>query len=533
MDKLWISFWVCGYPQSYPQSYPQDILKNGFLWYHDALFEVGWFLVGVLMKNASLFDGIFEDELGVSDVPKRRTKGDELPFLDTSDDAEELWGLCLVELKAGMSEMDFNQWIRPITPTLQGDTLVLSAINPVYIERINKNYLSIITAVLSEQTQGRISLKTQLKSRSAPKASKKKTKKVHVEGSNTLNPLYTFDNFVKGKSNALAYNACVELSKKLGQETGGVLDSHLLFVYGASGLGKTHLISAVAHRYQKAGLNYCFFDKDSFFKATTTAFRLEQGGEKGEVERLMERIRQTDLLMIDDIHMIKSKSGSAVLDVLTRLFSDFTQGNKRLILASDRPPARMTNFDERFLSRFSRGLSLPIDPPDMETRIQILHKKAEAKSMVLPKECAIFIAQNVPFDVRGLEGALDQVLAYAITTGMQVDLRLVRQALRDRIEVKTASVNAESIRDVVAKYYGVPVKELMGKKRSRHIARPRQVAMALMRELTQDSFPEIGQAFGGRDHTTVMHACQAIAELRETDTQMNKDYQSLMVTLRG
>ena len=151
----------------------------------------------------------------------------------------------------------------------------------------------------------------------------------------------------------------------------------------------------------------------------------------------------------------------------------------------------------------------------------------------MPKECAIFIAQNIQFDVRGLEGALDQILAYAITTGAQMDLRLVRQALRDRIDVRTSSVNADSIRDVVAKYYGIPIKELMGKKRSRQIARPRQMAMALIRELTQDSFPEIGQAFGERDHTTVMYACETIAELRQTDAQIDKDYQSLIATLRG
>lgn len=485
-------------------------------------------------NNGSLFDEVFENErLACHNAPKpTASKTDELPFFKM-DDAQHLWELCLTQLKTDISEMDFNQWLRPITPILQGDTLVLTAINPVYIERVKKNYLPVIERVLAEHAFGKIKLKTQVKTRSSAPTKKKAIKKTQIADSNALNPLYTFDNFVKGKSNALAYKTCMELSKKLGQESGGVLDSHLLFLYGASGLGKTHLISAVAHNYQKAGLAYCFFDKDSFFKAATNAFRMEQNGEKGEVERLMERIRQADLLMIDDVHMIKSKNGSAVLDILTRLFGEFTQGNKRLILASDRPPSRMTNFEARFLSRFSGGLSLPIEPPDIDTRIQILQKKASAKQMVLPKECAIFIAQNVPFDVRGLEGALDQVLAYAITTDMQVDLRLVRQALRDRIDVRTSSVNTDSIRDVVAKYYGIPTKELVGKKRSRHIARPRQMAMALIRELTQDSFPEIGQAFGGRDHTTVIHACETIAQLRQTDAQINKDYQSLMATLQG
>lgn len=487
--------------------------------------------------NMSLFDeGLFDDEgLGAITPAKTKKIAQDEVLLEAVYDAKALWDKCLTQLKLGMSEMDFNQWLRPITPAIQGRHLVLSAINPVYIERVNKEYASIIEEVLLMQTGGQVRLKTQVKTRT-PKRSDSNNKKtapksVQVEGSNPLNSLYTFDNFVKGKSNALAYNACLELSKKLGKEKGGILDSHLLFVYGASGLGKTHLISAVAHAYQKAGLSYCFFDKDSFFKVATTALRLERT-EIGQVERLMENIGRTDLLIFDDVHLINQKSGPTVTALLTQLFAEFTQGNKRLILASDRSPSRMVNFDERFLSRFSGGLSLPIEAPDMDTRIQILQKKALNKQIDLPKDCAIFIAQNIPFDVRGLEGALDQVLAYALTTGSQVNLSLVRQALRDRVEIQLSAVNAESIRNVVAEYYDISIKDLMGKSRARNIARPRQMAMALMRELTQDSFPEIGQAFGGRDHTTVMHACEVIAKARQTEVQMEKDYQALVATLR-
>ena len=191
----------------------------------------------------------------------------------------------------------------------------------------------------------------------------------------------------------------------------------------------------------------------------------------------------------------------------------------------------MEKFDEHFLSRFDSGLSVAIEPPDIELRMQILQKKATGLGMDIPKECALFISQNVPSDVRRLEGALAQVHAMASLTGQEVDLPLVKKALKDRIEARVRATSAENIRDVVAEYYSVSVKDMMGKKRSREIVRPRQMAMALIRELTRDSFPEIGQVFGGRDHSTVMHACEKVQELRQSDASVEKDYQALMATL--
>lgn len=496
-------------------------------------------------KNMSLFDvGLFDEGGAYEELANHAVTQPSLGELGglkaekakpkiEGYNAQDLWALCLAQLKLAVSEVDFNQWLRPITPAMQGDTLVLSAINPVYIERVQKYYLPTIEEVLRAQTHGQIRLKTQVKSRAPKSVKKKNTEKSAcvIEGSTPISELHTFDNFVKGKSNALAYNACRELSLGLGQKRGGVLDNHLLFVYGASGLGKTHLISAVAHCYQQAGLSYCFFDKDSFFKVATTALRLEKT-ETGRVESMMERIGGADLFIFDDVHMIDVKGSPKVAGLLMQLFSKFTKGNKRLILVSDSSPSRMLNFDERFLSRFAGGLSLPIDSPDMETRIQILQKKAQVKHIQLPKECAIFIAQNIPFDVRGLEGALDQVSAYALTTGDAVSLPLVRQALKDRLALGVSMLSTKSILEVVAEYYELTIKELLGKGRARHIARPRQMAMALTRELTQDSYPEIGQAFGGRDHTTVMHACEVIQTLRQTEVQVDRDYQALITTLR-
>ena len=191
----------------------------------------------------------------------------------------------------------------------------------------------------------------------------------------------------------------------------------------------------------------------------------------------------------------------------------------------------MQDFDTRFLSRFEGGLSLAIESPDIEMRMQILQKKASLLGMELPKDCAIFMAQNMPPEFRRLEGALNQVRANALLVGGEVTLSLVRYAIKDRIEARARAVNAENIRDLVTENYGVSVKDLIGKKRARNIARPRQMAMALVRELTQDSFPEIGQVFGGRDHTTVIHACEKISELRAVESSVEKDYQALLATL--
>lgn len=266
--------------------------------------------------------------------------------------------------------------------------------------------------------------------------------------------------------------------------------------------------------------------KDHFFRITKDAFR------DRKVDQLVKKICKADLLIIDDIHLINGKSAPHISDLLLTIFSDFSKNKKnRIILASDRQPAQLNNFDERFKSRFSSGLNVLIEPPDIDMRVQILEKKASVLGMDLPKECALFIAQNVAPDVRRLEGALNQVHANFVMSGEPVTLSLVRHAIKDHIEARARAVNADNIRDLVAQYYGISAKDLMGKKRARNIARPRQMAMALIRELTQDSFPEIGQFFGGRDHTTVMHACKAIEELRVTDVKVDKAYQALKATL--
>lgn len=514
------------------------------------------------MQNISLFDEIMpeylladDDEMDTGNNTDARRedgvvaiRGDENLANDAviddvqkhDADAELFWQSCLSELKHELKESELNQWLRSLKPVFAKDVLVLFAINDVFIRRIKTHYYDKIRAVVARLASGggqnvsdvvlrvmSLAPKTERVDKTLKKQKSKSPKKpTSIEESQPLEGRFTFENFVKGKSNVLAYNACQELTKNLTDKT-AKQDTHLYFIYGSSGLGKTHLMHAVAHRYERAGLLVCYFSKDQFFKVTINALR---GGEGG-ADSLLRRICQADLLIVDDVHMINNKNGPKVSQFLMLLFGEFTKGDKRLILASDRPPSQMQDFDTRFLSRFEGGLSLAIEPPDIEMRMQILQKKASLLGMELPKDCAIFMAQNMPPDVRRLEGALNQVRANALLVGGEVTLSLVRYAIKDRIEARARAVNAENIRDLVAEYYGVSVKDLIGKKRARNIARPRQMAMALVRELTQDSFPEIGQVFGGRDHTTVIHACEKISELRAVESSVEKDYQALLATL--
>lgn len=453
---------------------------------------------------------------------------DELVPMSASSPSADFWQECLKELSFEVSEADFLRWLSPLEASVDGDVLVLSAINQYFITHIKDNYIDKIELLVKKHAPAGIEgvrLETPKVVDVKPKSEKTVTKKAksntQIEESEQLEDNYTFDAFVKGKSNAFAYNACYDLGKK-----GGDSAYPLVFLYGSSGLGKTHLMHAVAHRYQKAGLRFCYMTKDHFFRITKDAFR------DRKVDQLVKKICKADLLIIDDIHLIDGKRAPHISDLLLTIFSDFSKNKKnRIILASDRQPAQLNNFDERFKSRFSSGLNVMIEPPDIDMRVQILEKKASVLGMDLPKECALFIAQNVAPDVRRLEGALNQVHANFVMSGEPVTLSLVRHAIKDHIEARARAVNADNIRDLVAQYYGISAKDLMGKKRARNIARPRQMAMALIRELTQDSFPEIGQFFGGRDHTTVMHACKAIEELRATDVKVDKAYQALKATL--
>lgn len=430
------------------------------------------------------------------------------------------WQETLLALKHEISEAQYKQWLLPLVAEIRGDTLVLKAINVFFIKHIEQNYLEKIKQLVDKYSLGEIkhvSVQLLQQERQEPKYNSKSS--FLVEESNGLNESYTFDAFVRGKSNALAYNACFDLHKRA--KDGGCS----LFLYGFSGLGKTHLMHSVAHRYQKNGLKVCYFSSDSFMQKVARAFMDNTIGD------FRKNVSTAKLLIIDDVHLVQSSKKPIIAGVLLELFSCFLEQGKQVILASDKPPMQMEGFDPRFLSRFSTGLTVAIDPPERETRIQILEKKAAALQLTLPKECAIFIAENIPPDVRRLEGALLQVQANAQMLGLPVDITLVRQALKSHVVTPSRALDVQGIKAVVADYYGVSVKELVGKKRTRNIARPRQMAMALARKFTSDSLIDIGQAFGGRDHSTVIHACDKVAELCQSDSNVERDFRNLSATL--
>jgi chromosomal replication initiator protein len=283
-------------------------------------------------------------------------------------------------------------------------------------------------------------------------------------------------------------------------------------------------MQAVAHEIVKQGKSFYYFTSDKFITHLISALQ------QRKIDEFKDKIKKADLLIIDDVHVIAGKPKSS--EEFLVLFNDFISKNKQVILASDRHPSALTEFDERTKSRFSWGLSVALEPPELETRIQILQKKAKAQDVLLPKESAIFMAQHIVANVRELEGALNKVLATARLLNQPIHLELVQMALKDVVAIRVQAVSMDNIRKVVAEFYDVSVKDLMGKKRLRHIARPRQVAMALARELTNNSFTEIGQSFGGRDHTTVMHACEKVQELCASDAMFDKDFRSLKMMLQ-
>lgn len=450
--------------------------------------------------------------------------------------SSNLWQLCVEELKHQLPDNIFTMWIRPLSAHEKNHELIITVPNDYFAGYIEKNYLALIQSLvvqLSNDTVKRVDIRVDkapnLLSTSVTEPSSEtvvnkventqssKTEKLQVF--QNLDENFVFEQFVTGRSNQLAYSLCKETAQHLGEPK-----NNPLFLYGATGLGKTHLMQAVAHEAVKQDKRFYYFSSDKFISHLVNAIQ------HSKVEEFKDKIKKVDLLVIDDIHVIAGKRKSS--EEFLVLFNDFISNNKQVILASDRHPSALVEFDEYTKSRLLGGVSVALEPPELETRIQILQKKAKSQNVVLSKDCAIFMAQHIVANVRELEGALNKVLAMARLLNQPVQLELVQMAIKDVVAIRVQAVNMDNIRKVVAEFYNVSIKDLMGKKRSRHIARPRQVAMALARELTNHSFIEIGQSFGGRDHTTVMHACEKVQELCLTDAIFDKDYRSLKLMLQ-
>ena len=444
--------------------------------------------------------------------------------------ADALWLKCVDELKYQVPDNIFTMWIRPLSASMHDNTMVVNVPNQYFASYVEKNHLSQIQTIL-HQLEPTLPIHVQIQidkgnaitdAVSTQELGEQKVTLVKNEQQRSfqyIDPHFTFDQVVTAKSNQIAYSICRETANNLGQSK-----NNPLFIYGATGLGKTHLMQAIAHEILKQDKSFYYFTSDKFVNQLVNSLR------KQKIDEFKDKIKKADLLIIDDIHVIAGKQKSSEQFLL--LLNDFMSKNKQVILASDKHPSALTDFDERLKSRLAWGVAVALEPPELETRIQILQKKSKAQEVNLPKECAIFIAQHIIANVRELEGALNKVLAISRLLNQPIHLELVQMALKDLIAIRVQAVSMDNIRKVVAEFYDISVKDLMGKKRLRHIARPRQVAMSLARELTNNSFTEIGQSFGGRDHTTVMHACEKVQELCVSDLMFDKDYRSLKLMLQ-
>ena len=424
----------------------------------------------------------------------------------------EFWNKCSEKLENKLSQEDFNTWIRPLKGNLNKNTLEIVAPNDFILNYVETNLSDEIMEMIKSQSKKDISLvfKTLTKETFVDKYSNNKKSE-----DTKLVPSYVFDTFVEGKSNHVALAA----SKQVALNPKG--DYNPLFIYGGVGLGKTHLMHAVGNEILKNEPNkrIVYVHSEKFVSDMVKALQL------GAMNEFKSFYRNADALLIDDIQFFAGKEQSQ--EEFFHTFNALLDRNYQMILTCDKYPKEIDGLEERLKSRLGWGLPVIIDPPELETRAAVLLQKASSMGVSLPNDCAIYIAQRIRSNIRELEGALKRVVANAKFTNQQIDLALVKDALKDLFVISAKMVSIENIQKTVAEYYNIKLSDLLSKRRSRSITRPRQLAMALTKELTRHSLPEIGEAFNGRDHTTVLHACKKIAELRKESPSHEEDYRNL------
>jgi chromosomal replication initiator protein len=456
------------------------------------------------------------------------------------------WDICVEQLAAELTTEQLNTWIKPLQVEETVQSILLFAPNRFVRDWVTDRYLDRIQSFYSQHVGGTFQVTVRVGS-SGPVAGatdrvvdvpKKPVKINHepvletkirepavVEGSikhsNRLNVDFRFNNFVEGKSNQLARAAAQRVSEKPGSEY------NPLFLYGDTGLGKTHLMHAVGNqiRLHNPNAKIIYVHSERFVADMVKALQLNAIADFKRV------YRNVDALLIDDIQFFAGKEKSQ--EEFFHTFNSLLEGGQQIILTSDRYPKEIDNMEDRLKSRFGWGLTVRLEPPELETRVAILINKAQESGVELKRDCAFFIAQKVRSNVRDLEGALKRVLANAHFFGQAITLDFVRETLRDLIAVHDRQISVDNIQRMVADYFKIKISDLLSKRRNRSVARPRQVAMALCKELTDHSLPEIGDAFGGRDHTTVLHACRKIKELSDTDLAIRDDYNNLLKALTG
>jgi chromosomal replication initiator protein len=433
-----------------------------------------------------------------------------------------LWNQCLGMLESQLSEQQFNTWIRPLQAIEEGSLLKLLAPNRFVVDWVRAHCLEEIRQWwLARRGDGadtvvEVGSRTPRLEARLPDSEPRSPAPV-VGG--RLNAAFTFESFVEGKSNQLARAAAFQV----GQNPGSAYNP--LFIYGGVGLGKTHLMHAVGNLIVAADPRA----RVAYVHSERFVSDMVRGLQHNAIAQFKRTYRSLDALLIDDIQFFANKERSQ--EEFFHTFNALLEGQRQIVLTCDRYPKEVSGLEERLKSRFGWGLTVAIEPPELETSVAILMSKAAAEQESLPEEVAFFIAQRIRSNVRELEGALRRVLANARFTGQHITLDFAKEALRDVLALQDKLVTVENIQRTVAEYFKIRVADLLSKRRNRSIARPRQIAMALAKELTTHSLPEIGDGFGGRDHTTVLHACRRVKLLRETETRVAEDYNNLLRTL--
>lgn len=479
-----------------------------------------------------------------------------------------VWQQCVDRLQDELPSQQFNTWIRPLQASSDGHSLTLLAPNRFIKDFVSEKFAGRIAELVRELEPGgavdvvleigangsapAVSTEQPVRSLVAPPTTsdlppavsglavsdttsrtvaprqprpsqREQSRQAEIQGSlqhqHNLVENYTFDNFVEGKSNQLALAAARQVAENPGESY------NPLFLYGGVGLGKTHLMHAVGNalKIQRPGAKIVYLHSERFVADMVKALQLNA------ITDFKRYYRSVDALLIDDIQFFAKKERSQ--EEFFHTFNALLEGGQQMILTCDRYPKEIDGLEERLKSRFGWGLTVSVEPPELETRVAILMKKATQARVNLPPDAAFFIAQKIRSNVRELEGALKRVIASAHFTNREIDIDLIKESLKDLLALQDKQVSLDNIQRTVAEYYKIKVADLMSRRRSRSVARPRQVAMALAKELTNHSLPEIGDSFGGRDHTTVLHGCRKIKELRETNSDIREDYKNLLRSL--